>query len=54
MVLTSCTEQISIVFYLAHKLNKYAFYIDWHNHTVEDIDRLYRALNEVVCSMNVN
>ncbi|CAF0943009.1 unnamed protein product [Adineta ricciae] len=31
----------------AHKLNKYSFYIDWHNHTVDDIDRLYRALNQI-------
>ncbi|CAF3817983.1 unnamed protein product [Rotaria sordida] len=31
----------------AHKLNKYAFYIDWCNHTIEDIDRLYRALNGI-------
>ncbi len=41
-----------ITFHLAHKLNKYAFYIDWHNHTVEDIDRLHRALNEIVCSIH--
>ena len=33
---------------VAHKLNKHAFYIDWNNHTIEEIDRLYRALNDVV------
>ncbi|UJR31437.1 hypothetical protein I4U23_018930 [Adineta vaga] len=40
-------QQTSTGITYAHKLNKYAFYIDWHNHTVENIDRLYRALNQI-------
>ncbi|CAF1618899.1 unnamed protein product [Rotaria sp. Silwood1] len=40
-------EQSSSGITYAHKLNKYAFYIDWYNHTIEDIDRLYRALNDI-------
>jgi hypothetical protein len=49
MVTRNFIYPIIVVFGLAHKLNKYAFYIDWYNQTIEDIDRLYRALNEVVC-----
>lgn len=34
--------------FLAHKLNKSSFFLDWNSQTVEEIDRLYRALNEIV------
>ncbi|CAF1254642.1 unnamed protein product [Rotaria magnacalcarata] len=40
-------EQSSLGVAYAHKLNKHAFYIDWFNQTVEDIERLYRALNDI-------
>lgn len=35
-------------FFSAHKLNKSSFFIDWNEQTVEQIDRLYRALSELV------
>ncbi|CAF1373724.1 unnamed protein product [Adineta steineri] len=40
-------EQVLSGITYAHKINKYGYFIDWHNHTTEDIDRLYRALNQI-------